>query len=65
MRFRGELEDGEEVFGRRASVLFKRVQVVRFLDKARNALVYLTYSDRLIDGSPQNSLSAVAIQPWE
>jgi CreA protein len=65
VRFRGELEEGEEVFGRRASVLFKRVQVVRFHDESRNALVYLTYSDRLIDGSPQNSLSAVAIQDWE
>lgn len=64
VKFRGELEDGEEVFGRRASIMFKRVQVVRFFDTARNVLVYLTYSDRLIDGSPQNSLSAVAIQPW-
>jgi CreA protein len=63
--FRGELKDGEEVFGRRASVLFKRIQVVRFFDKTRNALIYLTYSDRLVDGSPQNSLSAVAIQPWQ
>lgn len=62
--FRGELRDGEEVFGRRASIMFKRIQVVRFFDEARNALVYLTYSDKLIDGSPQNALSAVAIQPW-
>jgi CreA protein len=59
--FRGELEEGEEVFGRRASVMFKRVQVVRFFDETRNTLVYLTYSDRLIEGSPQNSISAVAI----
>lgn len=65
VKFRAELEEGEEVFGRRASVLFKRIQVVRFHDEARNALVYLTYSDRLIDGSPQNAISAVAIQPWE
>lgn len=64
VKFRAELEEGEEVFGRRASVMFKRVQVVRFFDEARNTLVYLTYSDRLIDGSPQNSLSAVAIQAW-
>jgi CreA protein len=63
--FRGELKDGEEVFGRRASVLFKRIQVVRFFDKTRNALIYLTYSDRLVDGSPQNSISAVAIQSWQ
>jgi CreA protein len=65
IRFRDELEDGEEVFGRRASVLFKRVQVVRFHDETRNALVYLTYSDRVIEGSPQNSVSAVIIRDWE
>jgi CreA protein len=65
VRFRGELENGEEVFSRRASVLFKRVQVVRFFDEARNALVYLTYSDRLIEGSPQNSVSAVVIRDWQ
>jgi CreA protein len=65
VRIRGELEEGEEVFGRRASILFKRVQVVRFHDEARNALVYLTYSDRLIEGSPQNSVSAVVIRDWQ
>ncbi|MBP7242950.1 CreA family protein [Amaricoccus sp.] len=64
IRFRSELEDGEEVFGRRASVMFKRIQVVRFFDEARNVLVYLTYSDKLIDGSPQNAISAVAVAPW-
>ena len=45
--------------------MFKRIQVVRFFDEARNALVYLTYSDRLIDGSPKNSVSAVAIRDWQ
>ena len=62
--FRDELEAGEEVFSRRASVMFKRVQVVRFFDPTRNALVYLTYSDRLIEGSPKNSISAVVIRNW-
>ena len=61
----GELEEGEEVFGRRTSVMFKRVQVVRFYDEARNTLIYLTYSDRLIDGSPKNAISAVVIRPWD
>jgi CreA protein len=65
VRFRDELEEGEEVFGRRASVMFKRVQVVRFHDETRNALVYLTYSDRIIEGSPENSVSAVIIRDWE
>ena len=39
--------------------MFKRIQVVRFFDRTRNALVYLTYSDKLIEGSPKNSVSAV------
>ncbi|WP_205524047.1 CreA family protein [Oceanomicrobium pacificus] len=65
IRFRDELEEGEEVFGRRASVLFKKVQVVRFFDRTRNTLVYLTYSDKLIEGSPKNSLSAVVIRKWD
>jgi CreA protein len=64
VKFRGELEAGEEVFSRRASILFKHVQVVRFFDQTRNALVYLTYSDKLIEGSPKNSVSAVVIQDW-
>ena len=65
VRFREELEDGEEVFSRRASALFKRIQVVRFFDRTRNTLVYLTYSDKLIEGSPKNSISAVAIHDWQ
>jgi CreA protein len=31
------------------------------VDARRNALVYLTYSDRLIDGSPKNGITAVAV----
>ena len=56
-----ELEDGEPVFNKRTSVLFKTMQVVRFLDKKREVLVYLVYSDKLIDGSPKNSISTVPI----
>jgi len=51
----------EEVFNERISVLFKKLRVVRMLDRKRNVLIYLTYSDKLIDGSPQNSVSAVAL----
>ena len=57
-------DEGERVFKARRSVLFKRLQVVRFLDRDRNTLVYLAYSDKLIEGSPKNSLSAVAMMPW-
>jgi CreA protein len=65
IRFRAELEDGEQVFSVRASLVFKHVQVVRFHDEARNALIYLTYSDRVIEGSPKNSVSAVVIRDWQ
>ena len=51
----------EEVFSERMSVLFKRLRIVRMVDSARNTLVYLTYSEKLIDGSPQNSVTAVPV----
>lgn len=59
-----DLKEGEEVFKERTSLVFKTMQVVRFLDKKRNALVYLVYSDRMIEGSPQNAVTAIPIRPW-
>jgi CreA protein len=59
-----KFKDGEEVFTESRSLLFKKMRVVRFLDKSRNTLVYLVYSDKLVEGSPKNSLSAVAMMPW-
>ncbi|MBB4865171.1 CreA protein [Pseudomonas nitritireducens] len=64
IRFSGELKDGEVVFQQRTSLVFKTMQVVRFFDKQRNALVYLVYSDRVIEGSPQNAVTAIPIMPW-
>jgi len=51
----------EEMFNERISLVFKRLRVVRMVDAKRNTLVYLTYSDRLIEGSPQNSVTAVPV----
>jgi len=53
--------DGEEVFKQRTSILFKTMQVVRFYDATRNTLIYLTYSDKLVEGSPKNSITAVPL----
>ncbi|MCU0835123.1 MAG: CreA family protein [Chromatiaceae bacterium] len=61
---RNRKRDGEEVFKKRTSLIFKTLQVVRFYDARRNVLVYLTFSDRIIEGSPKNSISVVPIQPW-
>lgn len=59
--FKEPLPKREEVYSERLSILFKRLRVVRMVDSQRNALVYLTYSDLLIDGSPKNSITAVPI----
>jgi CreA protein len=56
--------DGENVFKKRTSLIFKSMQVVRFYDKSRNTLVYMVYSDRVLKGSPKNSVSAVPVQAW-
>ncbi|MBF8779426.1 CreA family protein [Pseudomonas fulva] len=64
IRFKGELKEGESVFKERTSLVFKTMQVVRFFDQKRNTLVYLVYSDRVIEGSPQNAVTAIPILPW-
>lgn len=55
---------GEVVFKKRTSLIFKSLQVVRFYDEKRNTLAYLAYSDKVVDGSPKNALSAVPVMPW-
>ena len=55
------LKRQDEMFSERISLVFKRLRVVRMVDSARNTLVYLTYSDRVIEGSPQNSVTAVPV----
>ncbi|HAO74096.1 CreA family protein [Stutzerimonas stutzeri] len=64
IRIKGKLKDGDVVFKERTSLVFKTMQVVRFFDESRNALVYLVYSDRVIEGSPQNAVTAIPILPW-
>ena len=59
--FSGPLREQEEVFSQSASILFKKVRIVRMVDPRRNTLVYLVYSDKLIEGSPQNSVTAVPV----
>lgn len=56
---KGKLPRQEEVFTERTSLVFKRLRIVRMLDPERQTLVYLSYSDRLIEGSPDNSISVV------
>jgi CreA protein len=62
--FKGKFEQGDEVYRQRRSLFFKKMQIVRGCDAKRNVLVYLSYTDKLIEGSPQNSTSTVPIMPW-
>ncbi len=59
-----KLKNGEVVFKESLSLIFKSLQVVRFYDKKRNVLVYLAYSDKVIEGSPKNSISSVPVMKW-
>ena len=62
--FKEKFEQGDEVFRKRRSLFFKRMRIVRGCDAERNVLVYVVYSDKLIEGSPKNSTSTVPIMPW-
>jgi CreA protein len=64
IKFKGTFSQGDVVFSERRSLLFKKMQIVRGCDTKRNILVYMTYSDKLVEGSPKNSTSTVPIQPW-
>ena len=59
-----KFDQGEEIYRQRRSLFWKKMQIVRGCDPVRNVLVYLSYSDKLIEGSPQNSTSTVPIMPW-
>ncbi|MBV8753444.1 MAG: CreA family protein [Hyphomicrobiales bacterium] len=64
IQFKNKFAQGEEMYRRRRSILFKKMQIVRGCDTKRNVLVYVVYSDKLIEGSPKNSTSSVPIMPW-
>ena len=64
IKFKQKFEQGEDVFRTRRSLFFKKMQIVRGCDVKRNVLVYMVYSDRIIEGSPKNSTSSVPVMPW-
>jgi len=64
IHFKDKMEQGGDMFRQRRSLFFKKMQIVRGCDAKRNVLVYMVYSDKLIEGSPKNSTSSVPIMPW-
>ena len=59
-----KLPDEEQVYSEKTSIFFKKTHVFRIVDKKRNTLVYLAISDKIVNGSPQNSISTVPVMPW-
>jgi CreA protein len=64
IKVKASFENGEDAFSEQRSVLFKRLHVSRFWDSSHSTFVYVVWTDRVISGSPQNSISAVVAQPW-
>ena len=64
VKFKEKFEQGAVVFRQSRSLFFKRMQIVRGCDAKRNVLIYMVYSDKLIEGSPKNSTSSIPIMPW-
>ena len=64
IRFKEKFAQGDVVFSEKRSIFFKKMQIVRGCDTKRTILVYMTYSDKLVEGSPKNSTSTVPIEPW-
>ncbi|WP_158809472.1 CreA family protein [Beijerinckia sp. L45] len=64
IKFKDKFAQGDTVFSERRSFFFKHMQIVRGCDAKRNVLVYMVYTDKLIEGSPKNSTSTVPVQAW-
>ena len=61
---RETFNNGDDAFSERRSLVFKTLHVSRFWDAAHATFVYLIWSDKVLNGSPKNSISAVVAQPW-
>jgi CreA protein len=64
IKFKDKMGQADDMFRQRRSLFFKKMQIVRGCDAKRNVLVYMVYSDKLVEGSPKNSTSTVPIMPW-
>ena len=64
VKINAKFSQGQDIYEQRRSLFFKTMHIVRGCDPKRNVLVYLSYTDKLIDGSPQNSTSTVPLMPW-
>jgi CreA protein len=64
IRVKEKFENGEDAFTEKRSAMFKRLHVSRFWDPPHQSFVYVVWTDRVVTGSPRNSISAVVAEPW-
>lgn len=57
-------EEGEKVFDEHRSLIFKTLQIDRLYDHENGSLVYIVRTTRIIEGSPETSISVVAPMAW-
>lgn len=58
-------EDGEQVFDESRSIIFKTLDVKRLVDVEKGVLVYVVRTSRIIEGSPDTSVSVVSPITWD
>jgi CreA protein len=56
--------DGEQVFDESRSIIFKTLDVKRLVDVEKGVLVYVVRTSRIIEGSPETSVSVVSPIAW-
>lgn len=57
-------EKDKRVFSERRSLIFKHLNVERFIDFDKGVLVYMLYTREVVSGSPKSSVSTVRIAQW-
>ena len=57
----GDSRSRRSVFSVDTNIFFKHTSVVRFMDKERNVLIYMSYAREFTDGSPKSSISVVPL----
>ena len=54
-------EEGENVFSEKQSLFFKHLKVRRIYDATNEVILYVAYSERILDGSYETGISAIPL----
>ena len=54
-------KEGEVVFSEKQSLFFKHLKVRRIYDEAKKVILYVAFSERILDGSYETGISAIPL----